>query len=341
MQENEKITEEEIKFDDSEFEDIDKTHKIKHGRRKISLHTIFFIVIGCLFLFAIIRLAIWNIGKESGYGPNEDTSEFDTEPLDYIQPLQKAQMDGKPVDDTLTILCLGNAPFADEGENNPLANALADAMDATCINASFADSFQSQKNASYSDDYPADGISLYQVTKALTSGDFSTVNKAAAAVSEEASAKAKSLAAIDMSTLDAVVIMYDLSDYVDLRPVMDPGDANNLLTYCGSLNASIQLIQEKYPYIRIVILSTPASGKTIDDFYVDGDIQNLGNGTLVDYLGHEANTAISNGVSLIDTYFGVINVENRSQLIKDDYHLNEDGAKAIAARFEKLITLDK
>lgn len=341
MQENEKITEEEFEFDDSEFEDIDKTHKIKHGQKKISAHTIFFIVIGCLFLFAVIRLAIWNIGKDSGYDPTEDTSEFDTEPLDYIQPLEKSQLDGKPVDDTLTILCLGNAPFADDGMNNPLAFYLSQTMDATCINASFADSFQSQKNADYSGDYPADGISLYQVTKALTSGDFSTVKEASKKISEEASKKASSLESIDMSTLDCVVIMYDLSDYMDLRPAFDPGNADNLVTYCGALNASINLIQEKYPYIRIVVLSTPASGKTVDDFYIDGDKQDMGNGTLVDYMGHEVNTAISNGVSYIDTYFGVINVENRVDLLKDEYHLNDEGAKAVADRFAKLITLTK
>lgn len=339
MQEND--LNEEIDFDDSEFEDVDKEHKIKHGRRKISAHTIFFIIIGCLFAFAIIRLIIWNAGRKSDYDPNEDTTEFDTEPLDYIQPLEKSQMDGKPSDDKITILCLGNAPFADDGDENALTAELAKAMNATCMNAAFSDSFQSQKNSEYSDEYPADGISLYQVTRALTSGDFSIVSSAAASVSEEAAIKAEAVKNIDMSMADAVVIMYDLSDYVDLRPAYDPGNTSNLLTYCGALESSIKLIQEKYPYIRIVVLSTPACGKTIDDFYVDGDIQDLGNGTLIDYLGHEANTAMGNGISFIDTYFGVINVETRSKLIKDDYHLNQDGAKAVAERFAKLITLDK
>lgn len=329
----------EDEFDDSLFNDIDTDKHIKHGKKKWNFHILFFVVIAALFLFAIVRLLIWNIGKSSGYDPNEDTSEFDTEPLDYIQPLNKEQLNGKPEDGVTTIFCLGNSPFSDNGADNTLTASIADAMDAVTVNVSFADSFMSQKNASYDDSYPADGISLYEVTKALTSGDFSTVERAAAAISEEASAQAEYMKTLDLSTADMVVIMYDLSDYIDHRPVMDPNDPNNLLTCNGCLNASVAMIQEKYPYIRIVVLSTPACGKTIDNFYVDGDVQDLGNGTLTDYLANAANVAISNGVSFIDTYFGVITTQNRDQYLIDDYHLNEAGSKAIAARLKKLISI--
>ncbi len=336
--ENEFDGEFEDEFDD-DFQNTNRKNR-KEKKKKPSIHTIFFIIVGLLFIFALYRLFAWNKGKDSGYDPNEDTTEFDTEPLDYIQPLSSNQLAGKVDDAMTTILCLGNSPFADDGENNALARALGEEMNATCVNASFANSFQSQKNADYDASYPNDGISLYQVTKALTTGDFSIVDSAAAAVSEEAKSKAQAIQSIDMTKIDAVVIMYDLSDYTDLRPVIDPNNADNLLTYCGALNASIKMVQEKYPYIRIIVLSTPACGKTIDDFYVDGDIQDLGNGTLVDYMGHEINVAISNGVSYIDTYFGAINVENRDELLKDDYHLNENGAAVIAKRFHQLITLD-
>ena len=327
-------------FDEEFLDHVDPDKKIKHGRKKWNAHMIFFLVVGCLFLFAIIRLLIWNRGKDSDYDPNAVTTEFDTEPLDYIQPLNSTQLKGKPDDGVLTVFCLGNSPFADDGENNLLAKAFGNATNATVVNASFADSFESLKNATYDESYPADGISLYYVTLALTAKDTSIVKKAAAAISDEAAKKADALSSMDLSTADAVVIMYDLSDYIDNRPVMDPNDEDNLLTVNGCLNASIQMIQNTYPYIRIIVLSTPASGKTIDDFYVDGNVQDLGNGTLVDYLGNAANVCMSNGVTFIDTYFGAINVENRTDLLKNDYHLNEAGCKAIVERFAKLVTLE-
>lgn len=334
----------ENEFDEELFEQFNEGKKDEEepsGKKRWNGHLIFFAIAGCLFLFAIVRLVIWNRGVDSGYDPNEDTSEFDTEPLDYIQPLNSTQLEGKPDDGVTTIFCFGNSPFADNGSENALAKAIGKRYDANVINVSFPDSFQSVKLTNFdSEECPEDGISLYHVTNALVNGDFSMVDTAAAELSDEVKQQAAYLKTVDFSTADMVIIMYDIMDYIDHRPVIDPNDATNLLTVTGSLQASVQMIQEKYPYIRIVVLSTPACGKTIDGYYVDGDVHDLGNGTLTDYLGYESITATSCGISFIDTYFGVINVENRDQYMIDDYHLNEAGCDAIADRVAKLIHLN-
>lgn len=338
-------------FDENEFDDelfcqanaLRKEEEVEEkesGKKKWLGHIIFFAVVICLFTFAIVRLVIWNRGVDSGYDPTEDTSEFDTEPLDYIQPLNSDQLADKPDDGVTTIFCFGNSTFADNGDNNQLAKAIGQHYDATVINCGFPNSYQSVKFVEEGSSFPENGLSLYHVTKALVDGDFTEVDNAAQSASGEVTEKVNYLKTVDLSVADMVVIMYDLSDYVDHRPVFDPGDTDNLLTFTGALEASVKMIQEKYPYIRIVVLSIPASGKTIDDFYVDGDIHDLGNGTLTDYLGHEANTAISCGISFIDTYFGVINVDNRDEYLVDDYHLNEAGCNAIADRMKKLIVLN-
>lgn len=329
-------------FDETFFEQINEERKEKRpDTPRINGHVLFFAIIGCLLLFAIVRLAIWNKGVSSGYDPNEDTSEFDTEPLDYIQPLNSTQLENKPDDGMTTIFCFGNSPFADNGAENLLAKEIGKHYEANVINASFPDSYQSVKWTNYDEEnWPQDGISLYHVVNALTTGDFSMVDTAAARLSEEAKQQAEYLKTVDLATADMIIIMYDIMDYVDHRPVTDPNDPENLLTVTGSLQASVRLIQEKYPYIRIVVLSTPACGITIDDYYVDGDVHDLGNGTLSDYLGYTSLTATTCGISFIDTYFGVINVDNRDQYLVNDYHLNEAGCNAIADRIAKLIQLN-
>ena len=334
----------ENEFDDDLFEQFNENRKEEELSNKKSFngHLIFFAIVGFLFLFAIVRLAIWNRGVDSGYDPNEDTSEFDTEPLDYIQPLNSTQLQNKPDDGVTTIFCFGNSPFADNGTDNALAREIGKRYDATVINASFPDSYQSVKLTNFSaEECPQDGISLYYVTNALVTGDFTMVDTAAAHLSDEVKQQAEYLKTVDLSTADMIVIMYDIMDYIDHRAVMDPNNAENLLTVTGSLQASVKLIQEKYPYIRIVVLSTPACGKTIDGYYVDGDVHDLGNGTLSDYLGHSSIAATSCGISFIDTYFGVINVDNRDQYLVDDYHLSEAGCNAIADRISKLIILNE
>lgn len=302
-------------------------------KKSINFHLIFFIVILALFLFAIIKLWLWNKGEASGYDPNEDTSEFDVETMDYIQPLSSSRLEGHEDDGVTTLLCLGNSPFADNKGEGGLAQALAREVDGVAYDASFAGSFQSLKNEAYQADYPADGVSLYSLVKAFCSGDYSSLEQAAGALGSDAEDTVKLLKGLDFSTIDMIVIMYDLSDYIDHRPLYDPNNDSNLVTWSGSLNASLKLLDETYPHIRTVILSTPACGKTIDEFYVDGDIQNLGNGTIPDYLNYQMNVILSNGVSYIDNYYGVITVDNRDEYLVDDYHLNEKGIQAIASRF--------
>ena len=302
-------------------------------KKRLNFHLIFFIVVLALFLFAMVKLWLWNKGEASEYDPNEDTSEFDVETMDHIQPISSSRLEGHVDDGVTTILCLGNSPFADNKGAGGLAQALADKVNGVAYDASFLDSFQSLKNEVYHSDYPNDGVSLYSIAKAISSGNYSTMEKAAAALSDEAVDTVEMLKNLDMSTVDMLVIMYDLSDYIDHRPLYDPNNDSNLVTWSGSLNASLELIEEAWPHIRTVILSTPACGKTIDDFYVDGDIHNLGNGTIPDYLNYQMNVILNNGVSYVDVYYGVITVDNRDKFLINDYHLNKKGIQAVADRF--------
>lgn len=298
---------------EGEFDDIE-IDNIKHGKKSNWGHKLFFIGAAIVLIISAVSLYIWSRGERIIIDPNEDTSEFDTEPNDYIQPMTADMMAGKVDDGVLTIMTLGNSPFADEGSDNNLAAEIARVYNAQIVNESVADSYQTRRNAIGDDSDPDDANCLYDVTKRLVEGD--------------------------LSNIDCIVIAYDLSDYIDHRNIYNPYDEDDVTTFCGSLSASVKLIQERYPYIRIIVVSTPACGKTIDDFYVDGTYQDLANGTLNDYIGQEVATCATRGVSFIDIYFGVINVDTRDEYLVDDYHINEAGARAVAERMNKLIKLN-
>lgn len=329
----------EFEFDEEDFGDLEESD-VKRGRkRKKNGHLIFFAAVIVVLIGCGISLFMWNRGQDIDAGVDIDETEFDTEPNDYIQPMTTDQLAGKPEDGVNTIIAFGNSPFADNEENNLLAVELSRSLEANVINASIPDSYQCRYNPIGDNSNPYDGISLYDVVDGVTRGDISGITEAAAEVSETAYNKAVKLEGIDMSTVDCAVIFYDLSDYIDHRNIYNPGDEDDVTTFCGALSASVKLIQERYPYIRIVVLSTPACGKTIDDYYVDGTTIDLANGTLNDYLGWEVNVCATRGISFIDLYFGAIHVENRDQLLYDGYHLNADGAKVVADRVAKLISL--
>lgn len=326
-----------------------RPHSRRSGRgrkrrmeRSDYIHLALLAVILLMFLIAAIRLIIWNIGEDSGYDPNADTSEFDTEPQDYIQPMDASLLEGHEDDGVTTIVTLGNAPFSDERGSTGLAEKIAQKCDATVYNCAFPDSYLSMKYEEYTDSYPQDALSLYLVTASFCGGDFTLMEHAAGLVgdTEGMQAALDTLKSVDFSTVDMIVIMYDLSDYMDDRPVMDENNDINLITWNGALNASIDLIQQTYPHIRIVVLS-PSYGQYTDENgnLINADTEDLGNGTLPDYVLHEIDVAMANGVSILDNYYGSVTENQAAECLTDGYHLNEAGRERIAQRFAEKIFL--
>lgn len=305
----------------------------KHRKTNYNYHLIFFAVVIVLFLFAIIKFFLWSKGEASDYDPNEITTEFDVETMDHIQPMDSSRFEGIVDDGVTTILCLGNSPFADNKEENGLAQTIAKKMDGVAYDGSFANSLQTMSSDSSPDAAHLDGLSLYPVVSAICSNDYSIVEAIAANVGEAESETVDMLKSLDYSKVDMLLIMYDLNDYISKRPLYNPDAKYDVTTWAGSLYASLELIEKTYPHIRTVVLSMPACGKTVDGSYIDGDTTNLGNGTIPDYLNYEVSVAIDNGVSFIDNYYGVINVENKDEYLVDEYHLNEKGIEAVADRF--------
>lgn len=329
--------------DEYGFEFDEKTSndskKIRHGRRSDSkIHIAIIAVILLVVVAVIVRIVIWNRGTEVVSDPF-DIEDFDVEPSDYIQPLSGEQMAGKVDDGVNTILLLGNSPFADNYPDNNLAKALSETMDANVVNAAIPGSYLTQKYVTCTEDCSCDGISLCEVSKALATGEYDNVIRAASLTSPEAETVANTLPNIDMSSVDCIMIMYDIEDYVDHRPLADDNDEYSPTSVFGAVSTSIKTIQEKYPYIRIVFVSTPCCGKTIDNFFVDGEEFDLGYGTLTEYMTMELTAVTNVGASFVDIYYGAVNIENRDKYLYDDYHINDDGAKAIATRIAKLIKL--
>lgn len=341
--------EQEMKKESIEKESIEKkpikkatTKKKKRKKKKVikkqkkinyNYHLIFFGVVIALFLFAIIKFFLWSRGEVSEYNPDEITTEFDVETMDHIQPMDSSRFEGIEDDGITTILCLGNSPFADNKGENGLAQTIAKKMNGVAYDGSFANSLQTMSDTTTSDAYYLDGLSLYPVVSAICSEDYSIVETIAANVGETETETVNMLKSLDYSKVDMLLIMYDLSDYINERPLYNPSEKYDVTTWSGSLYASLELIEKTYPHIRTVVLSMPASGKTVDGTYIDGDKTDFGSGTLPDYLNYEVMVAMESGVSFIDNYYGTINVENRDEYLVDDYHLNEKGIEAIAERF--------
>ena len=319
------------------------------GRRRVNINLNLVLLVVILALAAVIafRLIRWNIGTRSDYDPNAVNTNFDVEVQDVIIPLAPDKLAGREDDGKTTILCLGDNPFSDDLTQTGLAGQIATLSGADVIAAPFPDSRVASYNAVYdpsTEQGIADVFNLYYVANSINTGNYEALENAAAFQGEDPtfSSSVNILKNVDFENVDIIAIMYDASDYMTLSPVDNPNNPDDIQTYTGALKRSFELIQEKYPYIRIVFLS-PAFAQHVasDGTYQSGDVTDLGNGALPTYWVRAIDICTASGVSFIDNYYGSINESNYETYMSDNIHLNEAGRKQVAEHFvNKIIDND-
>ena len=294
-------------------------------------------VILAVVVFSVVKLWIWNQGTAETEGVVE--GDFSVEVMDQIFLLPEDKKAMHEDDGQETILFLGNDILTYYSNEEGVCEQIASKLGATCINAGFPASTVALKNASYSDDYPLDAFSFYNVSKAIAAGDYSQMDSAATKFEDSNYYKHTDvLKALDMNAVDTLVIFYDAQDYINLRIGMNPDNDSDPLTYSGALNAGIKAIQEAYPFIRIVCMSFPmcyAYDNT--GSLVNGDMYDFGNGRLTTYLQFMIDVSGATGVSFVDNYYGTIHEDNSSEWLLDNIHVNAACNKHMAEHFAKVI----
>ena len=311
---------------------------IKVGRRKIGLGVILGAVIALVLVITGVSLLLWNRGTLTTWDREEENTKFDVEVQDVIFAQDPKTLEGHVDDGVTTILCLGNDPFSDDLTETGLADQIGSLGDAVVINASFPGSKVACENPIYNTDTQEgidDAFNLYYVCSSIARDDYTAMANIVPFKNDEAlTAGLEALQNTDFDTVDIIAIMYDASDYVEASPVDNPNNDVDIQTYTGSIRASIELLQETYPYIRIVFMS-PTFGYYVDEDgqWYNGNETDLGNGTIPTYWQRAIDTVSSLGVSFLDNYYGSINENNYSKFMISSLHLNNAGRQQIAEHF--------
>ncbi len=310
--------------------------KLKKWLSRINYHFVFLGAVVLIVAIILLRLNAWNKGSQLESISSEDAAKFDTETLDNFVPYTQAAAPKNPED--MVIACFGNAPFADDrNSSDNLANMIADKTGATVYNFSFADSYLSQTQPVLQPGH-IDTFSLYWLTTIWAVDNDILVDQYLDAVPNapmETRATLSLLQNLDFNTVDVIAIMYDGSDYLDCRGMYNRGDPTNLKHFGGALNASLQLIQQYYPDIQIIVMSpTYAYGLEEDGTLVDSTIKTYGEeGPLASYVQYQHEVAYNSFVTFIDNFYGAVTYFNAKDLLTDHIHLNVEGRKLVADRF--------
>ena len=300
-----------------------------------------FAVILAVIVFSVIKLWIWNQGTAETEGVVE--GDFSVEIMDQIFLLPEDKQAMHEDDGKETILFLGNDILTYYSDENGVVEKIGNKIGATCINAGFPSSTVALKNAEYSDDYALDAFSFYNVARSISEQDFSQMDEVAHNSFTDSNyyKHTEALQNLDMNTVDTLVIFYDAQDYIGMRIGMNPDNDSDPITYSGALNAGIKMIQEKYPFIRIVCMSFPMCyAYDSSGALVNGDMHDFGNGRLTTYLQFMIDVSGATGVSFVDNYYGTIHDDNSSEWLLDNIHVNAACNEHMAQHFKDAIYPD-
>ncbi len=305
------------------------------------LHITFLVVIILVLIFSFWKLWRWNQGTTTTEGVTGEN--YEVEVLDQIFLMSADKLEGHEDDGVDTILFLGNDALTyDTSETGFVGQVNSIMPDANFINVGFPASTVALKNATYSDDYGLDAFSFYNVAKCIYEDDFTQLHSSAKLYPDSAyDNNALVLDELDFNTVDTLVIFYNAQDYLDMRIGMNPDNDSDPVTYSGALNAGIKMIQEKYPFIRIVCMSFPMCyAYDSDGNLVSGDRYDFGNGKLTTYLQFMIDVSGATGVSFVDNYYGTIDEDNSSSWLLDNVHVNADCNAHMAKHFVNVIYPD-
>lgn len=273
----------------------------------------------------------------------DDPNEIIYEDSDFVIPLMLDSNIKWADDGELNVLCLGNHPFSDERDSaTNVCNMVADLTDANIYNCAFPSSTISSHETDYdAKAYAWDAFSFYWIARALCQDNMSIYEQLISAMPElhpDVIPPLDTLKNIDMSKIDILAVMYDGFDYQQARRVNDDDNPMNNTTYLGAFNSAIDMFQEAYPHVRIIVMSpTYCFGLGSQGEYISSDIQSYANEFLSTYSIKLSEAAYHQSVSFVDNLYGTIHEDIAPDYLTDHLHLNEEGRKLVAKRLADAI----
>jgi len=321
---------------EEDWRDEDDSDFPKKGiYRFFNIHVIFLVLVLLLFGFIFFRIQNWgefvDLDKifEDGPGEYDDS-------LDSVLPLLDENRNIIKHPEPPTIVAFGNAPFADDrNSKDNLANLIADATGATVYNCAVSNSYLACSFSDY------DFFTFYWLAHLACGSDVAhnyenikeTLGKD---YPKDADEVVKTLTTLDFNEVDVITIMYDATDYLQGHWMYNDSNATDTFYFTGNLEAGIELFQQTYPHIRIIVMS-PTYAYAIDEKgkYVSSD-QYIYNDqdVLSTYVIKEYASSSARSVSFIDHLYNTITEENADQYLIDNLHINAEGRRLIAERFE-------
>jgi len=291
----------------------------KEKKKRIGIVAILGLVILAIIIFCIYRLIDWNARSIDFNTDDIEEGEFDFEYQDmYVYPSEE-EFPNHIKDDVEDILILGNSYANNLGKKKSIVNMLRDHLDANIIDLSVEKSMISCGSLQVA--MEGESVSLYHLITELAQKDSTAISESSwfnlFSSEERFNSFLETFKTVDLNKIDTLMIMYDLSDYYNLRAAYAISE-EDIRGVRGSLDQSVAFLQKEYPHINIIIVSPfPSVHKGENGELIYSSIQDYGLANSSYYYENILYVATKYCTSFVDNYTYGITEDNITDYVSD------------------------
>lgn len=239
---------------------------------------------------------------------------------------------------TVPYLIMGDSIYGECRDETSIPALLTNMLGGTVFNGAFGGTclgrFDEEKRLANIKDC----LSMHAFSQAIVTGDFGVQQtvRSREAVTEYFDALIDDMEWINYEAVEILFIGHGINDYHSGTPIFREDAPNDPYTFTGALRSTIQTLRDKYPDLRIILLTSPYTWYPYQDVEeLTCEEYNLGGGVLEDYVNAEIAVAQELGVEVIDLYHDFFPHEQWSDwqiYSRDGLHPNKEGNKLIAEK---------
>lgn len=239
---------------------------------------------------------------------------------------------GKTERSVFPVVIMGDSVVGQCRDKSSVAGQLEALLEKPVYNGAFGGTSMSAIKYT-ADNYTTDLMNMVGLSKAIAADDFGVQQTARSRrdITDYYGYVVDELACIDFEQVEILVLAFGLNDYHGGVPLDNAQNPYDEATYGGALRSIVRTIRQKYPDIRLVLVTPTytwylSNGLTCEEY-------DTGEAYLESYVETLLSVATEVGVETVDWYHGVYphdNWQDWAVYTEDGLHPNEEGRAYLA-----------
>lgn len=243
----------------------------------------------------------------------------------------------KPEKEVVSCVMLGDSILGQERDETSVPALVAERTQMTVLNGALGGTTMGRLKSDVRMAKDDAGLSMYALYKAIVADEFGVQQTVRCRWNgtEYFAEAVDGLEKVDYDVLDVLFIQHCINDYHSGVPIHNQEDPYDPFSYAGALRSVVEGLQERYPDLRIILLTSTYSWYLYHEVQETCEEYNSGYGVLEDYVNAQIQVAEELDVEVIDLYHDLYpheKWEDWAIYTSDGVHPNEAGRALIADR---------